>query len=463
MITPRTSRMRLSSLTRLLAVALLAIAAIAPIALQRELAAQEPVTLSFAFWGDPAEEAAYLEVIEKFEATHPDISIEAQYTADQGDFQTKIATSFAGGTEPNIFLINFRRFGQFAARGALEPVGPYLAASETLSEDQFYDIPMDAFRYRGGELYCMPQNISSLVIYVNVDLFNEFGVEVPYEGWTLEEFVAAAEAMTVDRNGDGAMDVHGIAVDPSMIRYAPFIWGNGGELVDDVDNPTTLTLDTPEALEAINWFISLGQTGHAVAPTEIETMAEDDQSRFMNGRAAMYFQSRRAVPTLREIEDFTWDVVPLPVGKEPANVLHSDAFCIAESTENKDAAWAFIEFAAGVEGQTILAETGRTVPSMIEIAESDVFLKGTDVGAQIGASSLSLAPANSQVFLDNIPILHRTPSISTWPEIEEAFNTPFKRAFYVEIDVPGAIEVATFFSRDAFARALEEEEIRFGE
>jgi multiple sugar transport system substrate-binding protein len=449
--------------TRLLLALALVLTGLAPMALQQRSLAQEEARLTFAFWGDPAEERAYQEVIDAFGAVHPEISVEAQYTANQSDYQTRIATSFAGGNEPDIFLINYRRFGQYAARGALEPIGPYLASSEVLSEEQFYEVPMDAFRYRGGELYCMPQNVSSLVVYINVDLFNQFDVPIPYEGWTLDEFVDVAVALTHDFDGDGVKDVHGLAVDPSLIRYAPFIWGNGGEIVDNVDNPTTLTLDTPEAIEAINWFIDLGQTGYAVAPTEVEVMAEDDQSRFMNGRAAMFMQSRRAVPTLREIDGFTWDVVSLPVGKEEVNILHSDAFCMAASAENKDAAWTFIEFAAGAEGQRILAETGRTVPSMIEIAESDLFLKGTEVGAQIGASALSLAPQNSQVFLDNIATMRRVPSISTWPEVEDAFNTPFKRAFYVEIDVPGAIEVATFFSRDAFTRALEEEERRASE
>ena len=99
-------------------------------------------------------------------------------------------------------------------------------------------------------------------------------------------------------------------------------------------------------------------------------------SRFMRGGAAMFLQSRRPVPTLREIEGFRWDVAPLPVIEQPATVLHSDAFCMAASAENKEAVWAFIEYAAGPEGQAILAETGRTVPSMISVAESDVFVKG---------------------------------------------------------------------------------------
>jgi multiple sugar transport system substrate-binding protein len=159
------------------------------------------------------------------------------------------------------------------------------------------------------------------------------------------------------------------------------------------------------------------------------------------------------VPTLREIEGFTWDVAPLPIMKEAATVLHSDAYCMAASTEHKDAAWKFIEFAVGQRGQEILAATGRIVPILKSVAESDAFLKGTTVGA----SAVTLAPANSRVFLENLTSIHRLPSVSTWPEVEDAFNIGFKRAFYIEIDIPDAIDMATFASQDAFRRANEEE------
>jgi multiple sugar transport system substrate-binding protein len=242
-----------------------------------------------------------------------------------------------------------------------------------------------------------------------------------------------------------------------MIRYVPFVWGAGGDVVDNVDDPERLTLDTPEALAGITWFISLGQTGHKVTPTEAEVQSEDDESRFMNGRAAMLMQSRRVVPTLREIEGFTWDVAPLPVGPAgPANILHSDAFCMSAAAGNKEAAWAFIEFAAGERGQTLLAETGRTVPSMIRVAESDAFLKGTSIGRVVG-SEAGLPPASSRVFLDNISSMRRVPSIATWPEVEDAFNTVFKRAFYVEMNVEDAIDVVSFTARQAFERARQEE------
>jgi hypothetical protein len=39
--------------------------------------------------------------------------------------------------------------------------------------------------------------------------------------------------------------------------------------------------------------------------------------------------------------------------------------------------------------------------------------------------------------------------------VEEAFDASFKRAFYVEIDIPDAIGIAIFKCREAFQRSAE--------
>jgi multiple sugar transport system substrate-binding protein len=349
-----------------------------------------------------------------------------------------------------VFLINYRQFGQYAARGALAPVAPYLAQSESVAAADYAPIAMDAFKF-GGDQVCMPQNVSSLVVYYNVGLFETNEVALPAAGWTWDEFVDAAKTLTQDTDGDGEIDLYGVVVEPVMYRMVSFVWSAGGEVVDDVDNPTRLTLDTPEAMDGLEKFISLGAAEHNVVPPEAEVAAEDDGTRFMRGGAAMFLQSRREVPTLRQIEGFTWDVAPLPVIAEPATVLHSDAFCMAEAAEDHDAVWSFIEYAVGEEGQRILAETGRIVPALESVANSDVFLQGKF--GDTAQDSAALPPANSQVFLDNVAVMHRLPSISTWPEIEDAFNAEFDRAFYEPIDIPAAVAAAAQNSQDAFDRA----------
>lgn len=437
----------------------LLLSVLAPLA-QHQVVAQDPGQIRFAFWGDPAEEAAYQAVVESFETAHPDIDVSIDYTPGQSDYYRKVASDFAAGDPPDVFLTNYRQFGQYAGNGGLAPIQSQLDESDAISAADYYPLALDAFRFgEAGDLYCLPQNISSLVIYYNEDMFEAAGVPLPTDGWSWDTFVDTAQILTQDTDGDGVVDQYGVVVEPSMYRMASFIWGAGGEVVDDLGHPTKLTIDTPAALDGLQKFVSLGASGYNVVPSEEEVAAEADQDRFMRGGAAMFIQSRRPVPTLREIKGFSWDVTSLPVLNQPTTVLHSDAFCMAADASNSSDVWAFIEYAGSAEGQTLMAKTGRTVPSMISVSQSDLFLQELSAtsGSPVASPTTAqpMPPANSQVYLDNIEIMHRLPSTSTWTEVEDAFNAEFDRSFYIEdFDVPTAAAAAIANSQDAMNRAV---------
>lgn len=388
---------------------------------------EEVETVTFLTFGDPAEQKAYADLVAAFNDSHPDVFVEVTHIPSGSEYRTRLATEFAAGNPPDVTLMNYRRYAAFAANNLLEPLGPYLADSGLIQPEDFYPITIDAFTW-DGVVTCIPQNISSLVVYYNQDLFDEAGVAYPTAGWTWDDFVKTAVALTQDTNGDGTIDQYGAGIEPSLYRLAPFVWQNGAPIVNSDESPTRLTITRPPAQEALQWFVDLRQV-HGVVPGRIEEEAQDSESRFVGGTTAMFFDSRRATPTFREIEGFVWDVAPLPNGKESVGVLHSDAYCLSATTENKDAAWTFIEFANSPEGQTIIAGSGRTVPSLISVAESDAFL---EPGA---------LPAHSQVWLDTATNLKLVPVISTWEEIEGTANEEIERAFYGDISVEEAAQL----------------------
>lgn len=392
--------------------------------------------ISFMVFGDPAEIAAYQSLVDAFQAEYPDITVDFQNVPSQGDYLQRLAAGFAGGDPPDVMLLNYRRIAPFIEDGGLAAVGPFLDDSDVISRDDFYDSLLPPFTYE-GQLWCIPQNASSLVVYYNQDLFDAAGVPHLPENWTWDDFLTTAQALTVDSDGDGQPEQYGAGIDPVFFRLVPFIWQNGGEVVDDPANPTRLALDSPEAIEAFRWFTAL-QTEHHVVPDAVAESAESSESRFLNGRLAMYFNSRRAVPTLRTITSFTWDVAPLPQGQEQASILHSDGFCLAEATENKEAAWTFIEYANSTPGQTLLAATGRTVPSLRSVAESDAFLNPSD------------PPHSNRVYVEIIPALRAVPTIPGWPAIESAADNEVERAFYGNATVEEAAEAAVNLSQENF-------------
>ncbi|MFP5298429.1 MAG: ABC transporter substrate-binding protein [Actinomycetota bacterium] len=367
-------------------------------------------TVVFQFAGEAEETAIYRQLISTFEETHPDIDVRAVPIAEKDEHLQKLATSFAGGNPPDVFLVNFREYSQFVARGAIEPVEPHLDEAGIDLAD-YYEAPVEAFTYE-GTLQCMPQNVSSLVVYYNEDLLDRAGLSRPQEGWDWEEFRRYALALN-----DPADGVRGLGIEPNVIRLAPFVWSNGGDIVDDLETPSRFTLDTPEAREAIGFLVGLVREDEVV-PTEDEISAQDLETRFVTGKLGMRLSSRRETPFFRESVDLRWDVAPLPVAEEPAGILHSDAYCIASGSDALDAAVTFLGFALGEQGQTITAVGGRTVPSLVEVSESAAFLNPGQ------------APRHSDVFLEGISHLRRTPVIPTWPEIEDVVEEILTRVFY---------------------------------
>ncbi len=395
--------------------------------------------VSFLVFGDPAEFAAYETLVAAFEVVHPEIEIELGHIPSQQEYRQRLAAGFSAGNPPDVMLLNYRRFAAFAGQGVLEPLEPYLAESDLIQPEDFFEPTIAAFTYN-GRLTCIPQNISSLIVYYNRDLFAAANVPLPTNDWTQAQFLEAARALTLDVDGDGRVDQYGAGISPNLFRLAPFIWQNQGELVDDEKKPTRLMLDSPEALAAFQWLVDL-QVKEGVVPDARAESAETSETRFLNGRLALYFNSRRGVPTYRTIQNFEWDVAPLPRGLQSAGILHSDAYCLAASAADKAAAWTFIEFANSEAGQRIIAQSGRTVPSLKRVAESGAFLDP------------ALPPANARVFIDTIPTLQRVPPMSTWVGVEETASREIERAFYGQVSVREAAATAVERSQPYFNQA----------
>jgi multiple sugar transport system substrate-binding protein len=377
--------------------------------------------VSFMVFGEPAELQAFQTLVKAFEEKHPEIPIELIHIPSQGDYRSRVSADIAAGDPADVVLINYRRFPGLAYKNAFEPLGPYLEKSDLIRYEDYYSITMRAFSIN-DQVICIPQNISSLVMYYNKNLFDAAGLAYPNDDWTWDDFITAAQALTLDTDQDGQADQYGAGIEPELIRVAPFVWQNGGE----VSNESMLLLSQPPALKAVQWFVDW-QVKYHIVPDAAGEEAESSENRFINGRTAMYFNSRRVVPTFREITAFDWDAASLPAGGRDATILHSDAYCLTAASKNKDAAWTFIEFANSVEGQTLIAASGRTVPSLIAVAESEAFL---EPGAK---------PEHSRVFLDSIDTMLRFPQQANWAEIEEITSEEIKRAFYGDVSVEDAM------------------------
>ena len=343
--------------------------------------------------------------------------------SDRSDLIARLSTSISGGSPPDLFLMNYRFYGQFASKGAIEPVGDRLSESDEFDADDFYPEALDAFRWQDEQL-CLPQNISSLVVYYNRTLFRRHGIPEPKDDWTFGDLVALAPGCPRRERksiaaGDPIREGEGRSTGqdrPTLIRAA-ILWANGRS------SSTPGAADHADARHS-RW--ARGAGGALLAEKSARRDPVRHRGRVRGRRVALRERPARdaalvaALDTdVRTIEDFDWDIAPLPRFRERAGILHSDAYCLTSDSKHHDAAWEFVEFALGVEGQTIVAKTGRTVPSLVEVSRSPAFLDPTQ------------PPKRAQVFLDAIPTIRRVPTISTWPEIEDAAEGILENGLYL--------------------------------
>lgn len=134
----------------------------------------EQITLRFAWWGGDERNAATQEVIEQFEALHPNVTIEAEYGGNDG-YHDKLATQLASGTAADIVQVDPEIFPAYVAAGDYFLDYQDYAVDLTGFEEAYISLPING-RYDGRQLG-LPTGISGAGILVNKDLAEAAGID----------------------------------------------------------------------------------------------------------------------------------------------------------------------------------------------------------------------------------------------------------------------------------------------
>lgn len=366
-------------------------------------------SITVAAAGGDSEIATLQEMAEAFQAANEGTTVVLDTVEEPGDLIAKITTALVAQNPPDVFVLNYRRLGGIAASGGIEPV-------QGVDTSGLFEKPLEAFTF-DGQLLCLPSNASSMVVYYNPTLFDEAGVGTPQPGWTWDDMLSSARALA-----DAGTSAIGFSTE--LIRLAPFVWSNGGEFIDSIEDPTAVELGSAPAREAIAFMLDLQDTGMSAT----DRAGQEPEDAFTAGEIAMYLDSRRAVPGFRDTTRLEFDVAPVPQAETATTVLHSDGYCVTKLAKNQELARAFAEYAVFGDGARILAEAGRTVPVLRSLAESESFLTPGE------------PPASSQVFLDQLEQARALPHSPTWNEAEELTEELLTQLFAGNITIDEAID-----------------------
>ena len=303
-------------------------------------------------------DAPIYQAIRQFEQANPGIRVVVE-PAPANAIHDRIVTSIIGGEGPDVVALDIAWAGEFIALGLLQDLTPQVAPIA----DQYFDGPMAALQ-ENGRYYAVPWYTNNVALYYNKDMFAAAGIERPPATW--EEFYEAARklkeagyyALSLARGGFGTY------------FFISFLYQNGGRIF--AEDGRTLVFNSPEAVEAFEWFTGLYTDLKAVPDTIMSAFSWDEvYAPFLQGRAAMFISGDWARFTIQQnAPHINWGVAPLPAGKRRATVAGGYNLAIGANSRNREAAWKLIEYLTGPEGEGMLLEYGR-IPARKDILTSE--------------------------------------------------------------------------------------------
>jgi len=385
------------------------------------------VTLRFAVYGDEASVASYDDLVIAFHKANPNVTVKIERAPDADAAFVELMGEYDKQDTPDVFLLDHHHLPALVEDQRVHPVDALLEERQVNFGDGFQRDALEVFSELSA-LQCMPNDVSPLVVYYNKDLLNLYSLvpsdEDPpnaVDGWTWEQFAAAARQMSRGRT-------RGVYIEPQLETLAPFIASAGGEIVDDPESPTTLTMtneDTRSALEEVLTLVRDPQ----VTPTRAELARQDPVTRFKKGKLGMILGTRALTPELRSKESLNFEVMPLPSLGRYRTIASMNGYCISSQSEHVQVAADFLAFATGREGATITSRDGYVVPSNVQVALSPAFTQPSQL------------PKNSSVFNEGVRQSDPTPFIKQWPAVLQATQPLLARLFYLPvIDLDSLLE-----------------------
>jgi ABC-type glycerol-3-phosphate transport system substrate-binding protein len=341
----------------------------------------EKITIRFAV-GD-LEQALYQDIIRAFEEDNPDIDVKLvsiNETLDLGP---------VGGEWPEDAMLRLASAADVinvqASREAVDTalvldLTPLIETHPNAHPEDFFPGTLSACQWDGGT-WCLPTGANFQLIFFDKDAFDEVGEPYPEPGWTWDDLLTKASALTEEQAGQ----VTRWGFVQPWNRHIDFIDSWVGPLVDSTADPPEPLFDRPEVREAVTWYTDL-YLEHQVMPyyqnpeDTSGLLVPEGQKLIDSQQAAMWPNFSGLWSWLSEQRNL--GVVPFPVeapvagGKgDQTTPLSIDAAFVSAGTAHPEAAWRWLN---NLSLQTVDLMGLEFLPARRSVAEASGFWDNAD-------------------------------------------------------------------------------------
>lgn len=337
---------------------------------------------------------------------------------DWADISPKLNAAFAAGTAPDVFGHGVAATAGFAKNDRIEDLSPYVAKMNPTDRDDLGNaLPGGKV---DGKQYMVPLLLALHLLVYSAKDFSSAGLDPDSPPKTWEDLRSAAEKLT-KRNGKKVAH-SGLALPSQPIgneqSFATLLWSNGGSILGP--DRKSVTLETPESVQALQYFTNLYQGPAPVDGFLGVNWAGDppNQQPIVTGKASMQLSGLSSVDDLQKAapeRDVRVMMPPSFAGHDPATFGGpANGLMMNKDSKNKTLSWKFIEFMISKDINTKYCETLGYIPIRKSAADS-AYVKNS--------KALTLA-------IEAMKYAHGNPNVASWVQIRDQLDKSLERALY---------------------------------
>ncbi|WP_086443957.1 ABC transporter substrate-binding protein [Candidatus Enterococcus lemimoniae] len=329
-----------------------------------------------------------------------------------GGYEDKVNAAITTNSLPDVLTLDGPNTAAYANADVIEPLDDYL-------EDANMEDVLDSIIQQGTynkKFYAFGFSESSVGIYYNRQLFKKAGIKedaLPTldKPWTWNEFKVVCQKL-VDEYKLPAINIQ-LASKDEMLTYAytPFIWSNGGDVVNQAGTKALGYFNDPKSAEALQFIQDLVKKGYTTN-TPIE-------KGFETGKYPMLLSGSWTIADLNEnYKDLEYGILPYPVSDKTKKLVSptgSWQVAMSSKTNEKEASATFIKYVTNTESSKIMSLGNSVLPirkSTIELIKNDVSEEMRFLMEQNQKSG------------------HARPVVVAYPQVSRAFQQSIQDASY---------------------------------
>ncbi|GAA3804587.1 extracellular solute-binding protein [Sphaerisporangium flaviroseum] len=288
----------------------------------------------------------FQELIKDFQAKYPKIKVN-YVNVPFADAQNKFKTAAQSGSgAPDVLRTDVGWVAEFASLGYLAPLDGTAALDKP---EDFLPSPASSGKYQ-GKTYGIPQVTDTLGLLYNKELLKKAGHDAPPK--TFEELKSVAQDV---KSKTGA---EGLALNVDAYFLLPFIYGEGGDLLDV--GTKKITVASPQAVAGVKVVEDLIKSGAAAKPA-IQDSYINAETAFKEGKAAMIFNGpwsntdNLGGKVFKDKPD-NFGIAPVPSGSVKAGApTGGHDYTVYAGSKNLEASYQFVKFMDSAESQAKIA------------------------------------------------------------------------------------------------------------